>query len=86
LTVEARELDSFYVEHDALGQRLYDEYTTEQLQLLLGFVRQGREFNERRAAEVEHENQDRENQAGAHQAGAHQAGEARRARPSGRDS
>jgi hypothetical protein len=29
------------------------EYTPEQLQLLLGFVRRGRELNERRAAEVE---------------------------------
>jgi hypothetical protein len=34
-------------------RHLYDEYTTEQLQLLLLFVKRGRELDERRAAEVE---------------------------------
>lgn len=52
-TDKAGELDSFYSEHASLAERLYDEYTTEQLQLLLLFLRQGRELNERRAAEVE---------------------------------
>jgi len=53
LTDKVDQIDAFYAEHAALGGRLRDEYTTEQLQLLLQFVRQGREFNERRAAEVE---------------------------------
>jgi DNA-binding MarR family transcriptional regulator len=55
VTDRAAEISAFYAEHAALSERLYDEYTVEQLQLLLQFVRQGREFNERRAAEVERE-------------------------------
>ena len=86
LTSKADELDSFYVEHDALGERLYDEYTTEHLQLLLGFVRQGREFNEGRAVEVERETRERESQERESQAGGARAGEARRASPSRADS
>jgi DNA-binding MarR family transcriptional regulator len=54
-TDKVAELDSFYTEHASLGNQLYDEYTTEQLQLLLGFVKRGRELDERRAAEVERE-------------------------------
>lgn len=53
LTDKVGELDSFYAEHASLADTLYDEYTTEQLQLLLQFIRRGREFNELRAAEVE---------------------------------
>ena len=53
LTAKSRELDGFYAEHDELGHRMAREYTAEQLGLLLEFVRQGRELNERRAAEVE---------------------------------
>jgi len=52
-TDKVHELDAFYSEHASLGERLYHEYTTEQLQLLLLFVRRGRELDERRAAEVE---------------------------------
>ena len=36
---------------------LYNRYNARDLQLLLDFVRQGREFNERRAAELEAANQ-----------------------------
>ena len=44
---------SFYAGHARLAEQLYDRYSTEQLQLLLEFVRNSREFNEQRAAEVE---------------------------------
>jgi|tagenome__1003787_1003787.scaffolds.fasta_scaffold20846495_3 DNA-binding MarR family transcriptional regulator len=37
----------------ALGQRMYKRYTKERLEFLLEFVREGREFNERAAAELE---------------------------------
>ena len=50
----------FYGEHAAQAERLYQRYTEAQLELLLGFVREGREFNERRAATVEAENLARE--------------------------
>jgi DNA-binding MarR family transcriptional regulator len=53
LTDKAGELDAFYIEHASLAERLYDEYTTEQLELLLLFVKRGRELDERRAAELE---------------------------------
>jgi len=43
----------FYAPHSAEGERLFHRYTSEQLELLLEFVRNGREFNERHAAEVE---------------------------------
>jgi DNA-binding MarR family transcriptional regulator len=46
----------FYAEHVAQSERLYHRYTADELELLLAFVREGREFNERRAAEVEAEN------------------------------
>jgi hypothetical protein len=39
-----------------MGAALYDLYTAAEIELLLSFVRRGREFNERRAAEVEREN------------------------------
>lgn len=53
LTEKTRELNSFYAEHELLGNRLYEECTAAELELFLRFVRRGREFNERRAAEVE---------------------------------
>jgi DNA-binding MarR family transcriptional regulator len=60
LTPEARERGrSFYAEHAKLGERAYRRYTEDQLRLLLDFVRDGREFNDRRAAEVERENRGR---------------------------
>jgi DNA-binding MarR family transcriptional regulator len=59
LTPEARERTyAFYESHSTLGERLFHRYTREQLELLLEFVRAGREFNERHAAEVERANRD----------------------------
>jgi DNA-binding MarR family transcriptional regulator len=43
----------YYGDHMELGERLYRRYTLEQLELLLGFVREGREFNERAAERLE---------------------------------
>jgi DNA-binding MarR family transcriptional regulator len=54
------EAGRFYVEHVALSERLYQRHTTEELELLLRFVREGREFNEQHAARVEEENRGRE--------------------------
>src|SRR6266540_2135715 len=54
LTPEARRhANSFYAEQVALGESLYQRYTEEQLELLLGFVRGSREFNELQAAKLE---------------------------------
>jgi DNA-binding MarR family transcriptional regulator len=64
LTDKAVAVESYYGEHAALSEVLYREYTREQLQLLLGFIRRGRELNERRAAEVEQENLRRRSPAG----------------------
>jgi DNA-binding MarR family transcriptional regulator len=44
---------SFYVEHAKLGERLYRRYSEQQLELLLEYVRAGRELNEREAARLE---------------------------------
>jgi DNA-binding MarR family transcriptional regulator len=49
----------FYSGHQALSERLYHRYSTEDLELLLRFVREGREFNERQAANLEQENRNR---------------------------
>jgi MarR family transcriptional regulator, organic hydroperoxide resistance regulator len=59
LTDAASVLYGFYMEHQELGERLYRDYTTEQMRLILGFFRRGRELNERRAAELERENLER---------------------------
>lgn len=54
LTDEARRrAQGFYTDHAALSELLYARYTREQLHMLLEFVRVGREFNERAAAELE---------------------------------
>lgn len=54
LTAEAgRTGEAFYSEHAAEAERLYDRYSLEQLELLLEFVRSGREFNERQSARLE---------------------------------
>jgi DNA-binding MarR family transcriptional regulator len=53
LTDAARAIDSFYAEHAAESERLYQQYSTAEIELLLGFVRRSRELNERRAAELE---------------------------------
>jgi DNA-binding MarR family transcriptional regulator len=51
-----RDASRFYAEHAELAERLYQRYTVEQLELLLGFVREGRVFNEDHAARLEQEN------------------------------
>jgi DNA-binding MarR family transcriptional regulator len=54
LTPDTREhARDFYAKHQAESERLYDRYTEAELELLLGFVRAGREFNEREAAALE---------------------------------
>jgi DNA-binding MarR family transcriptional regulator len=56
LTPEARRAaGTFYAEHARLAEDLYHRYTEEQIELLLGFVKNSREFNERKAAELEAE-------------------------------
>jgi DNA-binding MarR family transcriptional regulator len=42
-----------YAEHVALSERSYKRYTEQQLELLLEWVREGRELNEREAARLE---------------------------------
>jgi DNA-binding MarR family transcriptional regulator len=53
------EAERFYAEHQTLSERLYHRYSTEELELLLRFVREGREFNERQAASLEQANRSR---------------------------
>ncbi len=55
----------FFGEHQALSERLYERYTREQIELLLGFVRDGREFNERKAEQLERRNRERARPGGA---------------------
>jgi DNA-binding MarR family transcriptional regulator len=43
----------FYAAHMAASERIYRRYTAEQLSLLLEFVRESRELNEREAARLE---------------------------------
>jgi DNA-binding MarR family transcriptional regulator len=45
----------YYAGHVEMGAALYERYTTAEIELLLDFVRRSREFNERRAVEVEGE-------------------------------
>ncbi|HTO26462.1 MAG TPA: MarR family transcriptional regulator [Gaiellaceae bacterium] len=55
-TDETRRLgDRFYKEHAALGESFYSRYSEAQIELLLTVTREGREFNERKAAELEAE-------------------------------
>jgi len=49
----------FYSAHMAEAERLFNLYSREQLELLLGFVRTSREFNEREAVALEQANRDR---------------------------
>lgn len=57
LTQQAHERTyGFYEPHIALSEQLFARYTQEQLELLLGFVRDGRQFNEQHAAEIERQN------------------------------
>jgi len=54
LTAEARrDAGRFYSEHQELAETLYKRYSEEQIELLLEFVKRSREFNERKAAELE---------------------------------
>jgi|SRR4051794_15946039 DNA-binding MarR family transcriptional regulator len=46
----------FYAAHIAAGERMYGRYTTAQLELLVEFLRESRELNEREAARLEAEN------------------------------
>jgi DNA-binding MarR family transcriptional regulator len=58
LTPEMRERGrSFYVGQAEMAERLYKRYSEDELKLLLGFVREAREFNEREAMKLEAENQ-----------------------------
>jgi DNA-binding MarR family transcriptional regulator len=43
----------FYADHAAMAESLYKRYSEEEIELLLEFVSRGREFNERKAAELE---------------------------------
>jgi DNA-binding MarR family transcriptional regulator len=52
----------FYSEHAKRAEELYHRYTEEQMELLLGFVKNGREFNEQKAAELEAELERRQKQ------------------------
>ncbi|HWD73815.1 MAG TPA: MarR family transcriptional regulator [Solirubrobacteraceae bacterium] len=62
LTEAAQATNDFYSEHAAYAERLYQRHSLEQLELLLSFVRESREFNERRAAELEEASRGRSRQ------------------------
>ena len=49
----------FYARHLEMSERLFQEHTAEEIELVLGVTRRGRRFNEERAAEVEAENRHR---------------------------
>ena len=56
VTDETRRLgDTFYKEHAALGDSFYKRYSEAEIELLLSVTREGREFNDRKAAELEAE-------------------------------
>ncbi len=59
LTAKAAELGSFYVDHQRMSEQLYQRYSLDQIELLLRFVRTGREFNEQHAIELEQRNRSR---------------------------
>jgi len=48
-----RNTGRFYAEHAELAESLYRRYSESEIELLLEFVRRGREFNDRKAAELE---------------------------------
>ncbi len=54
-----RDAGRFYGEHQAQSERVYQRYSEKQLELLLQFVREGREFNEGHAERVEQQNRQR---------------------------
>ena len=53
LTEQSQTVHEFYAEHAAYAERLYQRHSLEQLELMLQMFRESREFNERRAAELE---------------------------------
>jgi DNA-binding MarR family transcriptional regulator len=59
LTSQVAKMAAFYSEHAAYAERLYQRHTVEQLELLLRFVRENREFNELQAALLEQQTRDR---------------------------
>jgi DNA-binding MarR family transcriptional regulator len=63
-TEQARGLDRFYAEHAQLGESLYRSRTLAELELLIDFVRTGRELNQRRAEELEADNAARQASGG----------------------
>jgi len=75
LTDRAQDVGGFYAGHASVASELYDNYTTEELQMLLRFVRRGREFNEERAAEVEAENAARASARDAARGGRRRSGQ-----------
>ena len=58
-----REAGRFYGEHIAHSERLYKRYDQQQLELLLEFVREGRELNEAQAVQLEQQNRERKRSA-----------------------
>jgi DNA-binding MarR family transcriptional regulator len=61
LIPEAHErANGFYRDHAKRAEAVYRRYTRPQLNLLLDFVREGREFNERQAAGLEERNRARD--------------------------
>jgi DNA-binding MarR family transcriptional regulator len=56
MTPKAADVQSFYTEHASYAERLYQRHSLQQLEFLLDFVREGREFNEERAAGLEQRN------------------------------
>jgi DNA-binding MarR family transcriptional regulator len=56
-----RDTAGFYSEHIAKSEEIYGRYTREQIELLLEFVREDREFNEEQAALLERRNGSRPN-------------------------
>jgi DNA-binding MarR family transcriptional regulator len=60
LTEEARAgAGDFYGDQMAHAERLYKRYSEKELELLLEFVREGRELNERSAAKLEQQNREK---------------------------
>ncbi len=49
----------FYTGHLAMSERLFNEHTADELELILGVTRRGRRFNEERSGEVERQNRER---------------------------
>ncbi|MGD0387195.1 MAG: MarR family transcriptional regulator [Solirubrobacteraceae bacterium] len=66
LTPAVRELTlRYYGSHAELAEQLLQRYSQEQMELIRGFIRAGREFNERHAEELERANQERDERRAA---------------------